>query len=74
MQQFQGQPQDGSPIIALLFRASTRGQADRNIPGKDVAAAPGEGVGVLLPEDVAHAGAGHNLQPTSALPHAERNL
>lgn len=43
-------------------------------PGEDGAAAPGEGVGVLLPEHVAHAAAGDDLQAATTLPHAEGDL
>lgn len=43
-------------------------------PGEDGAAAPREGVGVLLPEHVPHAAAGDDFQAAAALPHAEGDL
>lgn len=41
---------------------------------KDVATAPGERVGVLLPEDVTHPAAGDDFQAAAALPHSEGNF
>ena len=46
----------------------------RVLPGEHRPAAPGEGVWVLLPEDVAHPTAGDDLQAAAALPHSERDL
>lgn len=41
---------------------------------EDVATAPGERVGVLLPEDVTHPAAGDDFQAAAALPHSEGNF
>jgi hypothetical protein len=41
------------------------------IPGKNVATAAGEGVWMLLAEDMSHAGTGNDFQPAPALPHAK---
>lgn len=43
-------------------------------PGKHGPAAPGEGVWMLLSEDVANSAARDDLQAATALPHAERDL
>lgn len=46
----------------------------RPLPGKHGPAASWEGVGMLLPEDVAHSAAGDDLQAPAALPHPEGDL
>lgn len=71
---------DRSPWIEVASRLGGGQQcpgpcsASNHLPGEDSAAAAGESVGVLLPEHVAHAAAGDDLQAAPTLPHAEGDL
>ncbi len=64
---------DGGVVVLLVVVHPHLGRPPR-VLCEHVSGSAGEGVGVLLAEDVADAGAGDDLEGAAALPHAERDL